>query len=73
MNGRGYQIRIPVQLKNVWARATCMALESLNKAAKIPVTVVPTFEPRVKGNICSRVRTPTPHKGVSAEVKAEED
>ncbi len=43
--GIGYQISIPVMLKNVWQRAICndawKVLAGPDKAARIPVTVVP--------------------------------
>ena len=44
----GYQINIPVILKNVWHRAICNdawnVLAGPDKAARIPVTVVPYFK-----------------------------
>ena len=74
MKGIGYQIIIPEMLKNKWARATWSACTlSETNEARSPVTVVPMFAPRVKGNICSRWIAPTPTKGVKTEVVIEED
>lgn len=74
MKGMGYQIRIPVILKNKWARATCSAsVPSDTMAAMIAVMVVPILAPNDKGYICSRRRTPIPTKGVKADVVIDED
>ena len=43
------------------------------KAARMPVAVVPMFAPNVNGNARSKVITPTPMRGVIAEVKIELD
>lgn len=43
----------------------------LARAAKSPVAVVPMFDPNVRGYILSNVMTPTPTRGVIAEVNTE--
>mmetsp|Transcript_29934 Transcript_29934/g.35579 ORF Transcript_29934/g.35579 Transcript_29934/m.35579 type:complete len:85 (+) Transcript_29934:439-693(+) len=54
MNGIGYQIMIPMTLKNKWASATCSESTPVaTNDARRPVKVVPKFAPSVKGNICS--------------------
>lgn len=51
MNGSGYQMMIPVMLKNKCARATWRAFTlSDTKDARRPVTVVPMLAPRVSGS-----------------------
>ena len=67
---------IPEILKNRWQKAIWRALskfEELAKAAKMPVPVVPMFDPKVSGKARSMVTTPTPMRGVRAEVKMELD
>mmetsp|Transcript_5147 Transcript_5147/g.17170 ORF Transcript_5147/g.17170 Transcript_5147/m.17170 type:complete len:223 (-) Transcript_5147:1346-2014(-) len=76
MAGTGYHSRIPNRLKNKWHRATCMAspgLDDATVAPMIPVSVVPMFAPRVRGNISSRVINPTAAIGVSVAVVMDED
>lgn len=78
MNGTGYQIKMPDMLKNKWHSETCNDLRTDWRssdaiAARIAVHVVPIFEPRVSGYILSSVITPTPTRGVSAEVKMLDD
>lgn len=41
------------------------------KAAKIPVIVVPIFDPRVNGNNRSTETTPIPTSGIKLDVKTE--
>jgi hypothetical protein len=41
--------------------------------AKIPVTVVPMFEPSVNGNTRSMVTKPIPTNGVNVDVNTELD
>lgn len=48
-------------------------MSSVAKAARIEVVVVPMLAPRVIGYILSRPITPTPTKGVRADVKIELD
>jgi hypothetical protein len=75
--GIGYQINIPVTLKSEWHNAICSEYFSVFAGplilAKIPVTVVPIFEPMVKGNTRSSVTKPMPTNGVSVDVKTELD
>ena len=63
-------------LKNRWQKAIWRALskfEELARAARMPVAVVPMFAPKVSGKARSRDTTPTPIRGVRAEVKTELD
>lgn len=64
-------------LKKRWQNAICKAFGrlwgSLARAASKPVAVVPMFAPRVRGNARSRDTTPTPIRGVMADVKMELD
>lgn len=62
-------------LNNVWHKAICSeyskVLELALKLARIPVTVVPKFEPSVNGNKRSIFTSPKPTKGIKLEVKTE--
>ena len=65
-------------LKNRWQNAICRAfwrslVLSFAIAAIIPVVVVPMFAPSVSGYIRSMLTTPTPTRGVMADVKIELD
>jgi hypothetical protein len=67
---------LPKILKKVWHNAICSEFfnssgDDAVKAAIIPVTVVPMFEPRVNGYTRSIVMIPRPTKGVKVEVKIE--
>ena len=76
MYGTGYQIRMPMMLKNRWHSATCHAstgLEDTTVAPMMPVSVVPMFAPSVSGNISSRLIRPTAQSGVSVDVVIELD
>jgi len=68
---------IPEMLNNKWHIAICIAFcipsESWEKAARIPVAVVPMLDPSVSGYILSTVRTPIPTRGVIEDVKMELD
>ena len=60
-------------LKKKWQNAICSVLTRslLARAARMPVVVVPMFEPRVRGYILSILITPTPTSGVILEVNTE--
>ena len=67
---------IPEMLKNRWQKAIWRALSKFEldaKAARMPVAVVPMFAPKVNGKARSKDTTPTPMRGVSADVKMELD
>jgi hypothetical protein len=70
----GHMIRIPTALKQRWANATVMASgEPVAREARIAVTVVPTFAPRVYGNTCSSVIKPAEASGTMSDVATELD
>lgn len=67
---------MPDMLKNRWQKAIWSALskfDELARAANTPVAVVPMLAPRVNGKARSRDTTPTPIRGVRADVKMELD
>ena len=68
---------MPVILKSEWHKAICKEYFKVFAGplmlAKIPVTVVPMFEPSVNGNTRSIVTKPIPTNGVKVDVKTELD
>lgn len=68
---------IPEMLKKRWHMETCIAgmMESASWAsdASMAVKVVPMLEPSVRGYILSIVMTPTPTRGVRADVNMLDD
>ena len=67
---------MPERLKKRWQSATCIASTGLDVATvapMMPVSVVPTLAPSVRGNISSSVIRPTAAMGVSVEVVMDED
>ena len=55
MNGMGYQMMMPVKLKNKWARATWRgSVPSATRAAKIAVMVVPILAPAINERLVVR-------------------
>lgn len=66
---------IPDILNKVWHKAICSEFFKVFglelKLARIPVIVVPTFEPKVKGNNLSTETIPIPTKGTKVEVNTE--
>ena len=63
---------MPYRLKNKCANAATKAVTLSVNAAKIAVTVVPIFAPRVNGYTCLSVRTPAPARGTIVEVVMDE-
>ena len=75
IKGIGYQIRIPVKLKNRWHKAIWNADTILSpevaKAASRAVDVVPMLAPSIMGNTLSTVTNPIPTNGVRADATTE--
>ena len=65
-------MRIPKILKHKCENATVIATEfCVANAARIVVTVVPIFAPRVYGKICLIVIKPVPANGIMIDVVTE--
>jgi len=62
---------MPVMLNKRWANAMVMPATFPVRDARIAVTVVPTFAPKVIGNAASVVRMPEATIGTRMEVVTE--